>query len=190
VLCAEATAFTLCQLQTLCLKRSISCRERHDRIRRRFSPVRKRVPARSAKFADQLSDRPSSMAERFHQSLQTDSVAFVPLFRNLGSAAPNGVSIHLFGSTERPLKRLPPHHTLVNAVVAVCASKGRVRERPLARVEAVALVNEGCSLSLASWRFPTEDRKGTGWLEGGLDQRPAGYPLEVMPSNGCPHVES
>src|ERR1700692_473027 len=35
---------TRCQLQTLCLKRTISYRERHGRIRGRFTPVRKWVP--------------------------------------------------------------------------------------------------------------------------------------------------
>jgi hypothetical protein len=35
------------------------------------------------------------------------------------------------------------------------------------------------------------DKKPTvGWLEGGLDQRPEGYVLEVMPSNSCPYIQS
>jgi hypothetical protein len=36
------------------------------------------------------------------------------------------------------------------------------------------------------------NRKGMGWLEGdmGLDQRPEGYVLEVMPSNSCPYIQS
>ena len=62
------------------------------------------------------------MAERFHQPLQTDPVSLVPLLGNIGGAPPNGVSIHLFCTTERRLERLPSHHTLVNAVVRVCAS--------------------------------------------------------------------
>jgi hypothetical protein len=93
------------------------------------------------------------MAERFHQPLLTDPVSFVPLIGNIGSAPPNGVSIHLFGPTERRLKRLPSLHTLVDAVVGVCTSKGRVRERPLAGIEAIPLVNEGCGVSLPSPRF-------------------------------------
>src|SRR5260370_37121706 len=38
VLCAE-TRFHRCPVQALCLKRSISCRERHGRIHGRFTPV-------------------------------------------------------------------------------------------------------------------------------------------------------
>src|SRR5208282_1004798 len=145
------------QLQALCLKRAISCRKSHGRIHRRVMPVRKWVPARPTKFADQLPDRRPSTAKRFHQPLQTDPVSFVPLFGNIGGAPPNGVSIHLFGSTERRLKHLPSHDTLVNAVVRVCASKGRVWKRPLAGIETVALVNERCGVPLTSWCFAAED---------------------------------
>jgi hypothetical protein len=88
-------------------------------------------------------NRPTAMVQCLHQPIQTISISFVPLFGNIGSATQNGVSIHLFGSTERRLKRLPPHDPLVNAVVRVCASKGRIRKRPLAGIEAVALVDEG-----------------------------------------------
>jgi len=45
------------------------------------------------------------MVECLPQPLQTDPVSLIPLFGNPGSALPNGVSIHLFGSTECRLKR-------------------------------------------------------------------------------------
>src|SRR5579864_4333563 len=93
------------------------------------------------------------MAERFYQPLQTVSIPFVPLFGNIGGALPNGVSIHLFGSTECRLKRLPSHDTLVNTVVRVCAPQGRVGKRPLAGIEAVALVNKCYGVSLPSPPF-------------------------------------
>src|SRR5216683_1122388 len=92
---------------------------------RRMNPLqpmfRKWVPARPAKFADQLPDRRPSMAEPFHQLLQTDPVSLVPLLGNIGSAPPNGMSIHLFCPTERRLKRLPSHHTLVHTIIRVDA---------------------------------------------------------------------
>ena len=93
------------------------------------------------------------MVECLYQPLQTVSISFVPLFGNIGGAPPNGVSIHLFGSTERRLKLLPSHDTLVNAVVRVCASQGSVGKRPFAGIEAIPLVNEGCGVSLPSARF-------------------------------------
>src|SRR5271166_4018599 len=96
------------------------------------------------------------MVQRGHQLMQTVSISFVPLFGNIGGALPNGVSIHLFGPTERRLKRLPSHDTLVNTGVRVCAPQGRVRERPLAGIEAIPLVNEGCGVSLPSRCFPED----------------------------------
>jgi hypothetical protein len=97
------------------------------------------------------------MAERFHEPLQTDPVSLVPLVGNIGSAPPNGVSFHLFGPTERWLKRLPSRDTLVNAVVRVRTSQGRVGKRPLAGIEAVALVDECCGVPLASLCFSAEN---------------------------------
>ena len=74
-----------------------------------------------------------------HQLMQAASISFVPLFWNVGATLPDRTCIHLLGPTERRLKRLPYHDTLVRAVVRVRASKGRVGERPLAGIEAVAL---------------------------------------------------
>jgi hypothetical protein len=88
--------------------------------------------------------------------MQTFSISFVPLFGDISSAAPNGVSIHLFGSTERRLKRRPSRDTRVHTIVRVYASKGRAREGPLAGIEAVALINKGCGVSLPSRRFPED----------------------------------
>src|ERR1700692_3692165 len=156
-MCRKHGACTLCQLQTLCLERTIFCSKSHGRICGRFTPVRKWVPARPTKFADQLSHRLSSMAKRFHQSLLTVSISFVPLFRNRGRTPPNGVSIHLFGPTERRLKRVPFHHSLVDTVVRVYTTQWIVRERPLAGTEAVALVDEDCRISLTSLFLPVED---------------------------------
>ena len=147
-----------CQLQTLCLKRSISCRERHGRIRGRFTPVRKWVPARPAKFADQLPNRPTAMVQRLHQPIQTVSISFVPLFRNLGSTPPDGVRIHLFCSGQCWFECLPSRDTLVYTIVRVYTSERTVRETPLAGIEAVALVDEGCVVALASQGLATEDR--------------------------------
>src|SRR5205807_3809137 len=145
------------QLQTLRLKRSISCRARHGGIRRRFTPVWKWVPARATKFGDQLPNRPAAMVQCLHQSIQSVSILFVPLFRNLGSTPPDGVRIHLFYSGQCGFECLPPRDTLVHAVVCVYPSQGIVREAPLAGVEAVSLVNERCGVSLASLCFAEED---------------------------------
>ena len=65
-------------------------------------------------------------------------------------------SIHLFGSAQRWFKCLPSHDTLVNAIVRVYTSERTVRETPLAGIEAVALVDEGCGVSLPSRRFPED----------------------------------
>src|SRR5580704_602066 len=124
---------------------------------RRAPPTWERIPCRFAKGGDQLPNALAAIVERLDQPIQTVSISFVPLFRDLGRASPDGVSIHLFSPTECRLKSLPSHHTFVNAVVRVCASKGRVWKRPLAGIEAVALVNKGCSVSMASLRFPKED---------------------------------
>src|SRR5712692_1492779 len=80
------------------------CCERHGRIRGRFPPVRKWGSARPAKFTDQFPDRRPSTTERFHQPFQIDPAALIPLVGNLGSALPNGVSIHLLCPTECWLK--------------------------------------------------------------------------------------
>jgi hypothetical protein len=79
-LCVESPPHPRWQLQTLCLKLSIACRERHGRIRGQFTPVRKWVPVRPLKFGDQLPNRPTAMVERLHQPFQTFPVALVPLF--------------------------------------------------------------------------------------------------------------
>src|SRR5580704_6962008 len=92
------------------------------------------------------------MVECLHQPLQTDPVSLIPLFGNPGSALPNAVSIHLFGSTERRLKRLPSRDTLVHIVVCVHPSQGIIGETPFAGIEAIPLVNEGCGVSLLSPR--------------------------------------
>ena len=74
------------------------------------------------------------MVQCFHQLIQTVSIFFVPLFGNLRSTLPNGLSIHLFGSTERRLKRLPSRNRFVKRVVRVCAPQGRVAKCPLAGI--------------------------------------------------------
>src|SRR5208282_637724 len=89
--CAKGRRLQGRRLQTLSFKRSISCRERHDRIRGRFTPVRKWVPARPTKFGDQVPNRPTAMVQRLHQPIQTVSISFVPLFRNVGCTPPDGV---------------------------------------------------------------------------------------------------
>jgi hypothetical protein len=93
------------------------------------------------------------MVECLHQPLQTDPVSLIPLFGNPGSALPNAVSIHLFGSTERRLKRFPSRDTLVHIVVCVHPSQGIIGETPFAGIEAIPLVTEGCGVSLLSPRF-------------------------------------
>jgi hypothetical protein len=88
-----------------------------------------------------------------YQPIQAVSISFVPLFGDISSTPPNGVSIHLFGPSERRLELLPSHDTLVYTVVRVYTSQGIVRETPFAGIEAVALINEGCGVSLPCWRF-------------------------------------
>src|SRR5271169_3454130 len=135
-----------------------ACRERHGRIRGRFTPVRKWVPARPTKFADQLPNRPTAMVQHFHQPMQTVSISFVPLFRNLGRTTPDGVRIHLFCSGQCWFECLPSRHTLVYTIVRVYASERTVRESPFAGIEAVPLVDEGSVVSVASQGLATEDR--------------------------------
>jgi len=89
--------------------------------------------------------------------MQAVSISFVPLFGDIGSTPPNGVSIHLFGPTERRLKRLPSHHTLVYTVVRVYASQGIVWEAPFTGIEAVPLIDEGCVVALAPQDLAAED---------------------------------
>ena len=125
----------------------------------RVFPVRKRIPARLVKFADQFSDRRPSITKHFHQPLQTGPVPLVPLFRNLGRTPPDGVLIHLLCPGQCGFECLPSRDTLVDAIVRVDAAQRIVWEAPFAGIKAVPLVNEGCGVSLASWRFPTEDRK-------------------------------
>jgi hypothetical protein len=124
VLCAESPALAQVSV-TNAVPQAIDLLPQEARLNpRAIHAVRKWVPARPTKFADQLPDRSPSMAERVHQPFQTDPVTLVPLLGNVGSAPPNGVSIHLFGPAERRLKRLLPHHTLVNAFVRVCCLEG------------------------------------------------------------------
>src|SRR5208337_172441 len=135
-----------------------ACRERHGRIRGRFTPVRKWVPARPTKFADQLPNRPTTMVHRLHQPSQTVSISFVPLFRNRGRTPPDGVRIHLFCSGQCWFEYLPSHDALVNTIVRVYTSERTIRETPLAGIETVALVDEGSVVALGSQVLATENR--------------------------------
>ncbi len=80
------------------------------------------------------------MVQRLHQSVQAVSISFVPLFRNRGRTPPDGVRIHLFCSSQCRFECVPSCNALVYTIVRVYTSERTVRKRPLAGVEAVALV--------------------------------------------------
>jgi hypothetical protein len=98
------------------------------------------------------------MVQHLHQPMQTVSISFVPLFRNLDRTPPDGVRIHLFRSGQCWFERLPSGDTLVYTIVRVYTSERTVRETPLAGIEAVALVDEGSGVPLASLGFAAENR--------------------------------
>jgi hypothetical protein len=98
------------------------------------------------------------MAERFYKPLQTVSISFVPLFRNLGRTPPDGVGIHLFCSGQCWFECLPATDTLVHTIVRVYTSERTVRETPFTAIETVALIDEGSVVALASQGLATEDR--------------------------------
>jgi hypothetical protein len=97
------------------------------------------------------------MVQCFHQSMQAVSISFVPLFRDRGRTPPDGVRIHLFCSGQYRFECFPSRDTLVHTIVCVYASKGKVRKRPLAGVEAVALVDESSVVSAAAPGFAADD---------------------------------
>jgi hypothetical protein len=71
VLSAERSSLTArSQLQMLSLKRRISCRPRHGRIRGRFTPTRKRIPVRPAKLGDQIPNRRTATLQCLYQPIQ------------------------------------------------------------------------------------------------------------------------
>jgi hypothetical protein len=97
------------------------------------------------------------MVQRLYQPMQTVSISFVPLLRDLSRTPPHGVRIHLFCSGQCWFECLPSRHTLVYTIVRVYASERTVRESPFAGIEAVALVDEGSVVSVASQGLATED---------------------------------
>src|ERR1700727_1086530 len=119
------------------MPQAISYGVRCGRIRCRFTPVRKWVPARPTKFGDQPLKRPTAMVQCLNQPMQTVSISFVPLFRDLDRAPPNGVRIHLFCSGQCWFECVPPGDTLVYTIVRVYPSERTVRKTPLAGIEAV-----------------------------------------------------
>ena len=128
VLCRERGTLR-CQLQTLCLQRSIACCKRHGRICGRFTPVRKRVSARSSKFRDQLPNLPDGddamppPTDLGHLDLLRTTLRE---YRQRTARWCPHPSLLLSLSTGSNASH--PIDTLVNAVVRICASQGRVRE--------------------------------------------------------------
>src|ERR1700733_3545145 len=98
------------------------------------------------------------MVQHLHQPMQTVSISFVPLFRNLNRTMPDGVRIHLLCSGQCWFESLPSRDTLVYTIVRVYTSERTVRETPLAGIEAVALVDKGSVEALASQGLAIEDR--------------------------------
>src|ERR1700721_684134 len=97
------------------------------------------------------------MVQHLHQAMQTISISFIPLFGNLGRTPPDPVHIRLFCSGQYGFECLPSRDTLVNAVVCVHPSQRIIGETPLAGIEAVALVDEDCCISLTSLFLSVED---------------------------------
>jgi hypothetical protein len=89
--------------------------------------------------------------------MQAVSISFVPLFRNRGRTPPDGVRVHLLCPGQSGFERLPSRDTLVHTVVCVHPSQGIIGETPLAGIEAVALVDEACCISLTSLFLPVEN---------------------------------
>jgi hypothetical protein len=99
---------------------------------RRAPPTWERIPCRFAKGDDQLPNALATIVERLDQPIQTVSISFVLLFRNLGRTAPDGVRIHLLCSGQGGFEHLPSRDTLVYTIVRVYTSERTIRETPLA----------------------------------------------------------
>jgi hypothetical protein len=125
---------------------------------RRAPPTGERIPYRFAKGGDQLPNALAAILERLDQPIQTVSISFVLLFRNLGRTTPDSVRIHLFCSGQGGFEYLPSRDTLVYTIVRVYTSERTIRETPLAGIETVALVDEGSVVALASQDLAKKDR--------------------------------
>src|SRR6266568_8312429 len=74
--------------------------------------------------------------------MQCLGVVFIPCFGYAAGTLLNLVKAHILSAIEGRLKAAPSGHTYIRSVVGVDAAQWRVGKRPLAGIEAIAVVNE------------------------------------------------
>ena len=84
-------------------------------------------------------------------------VVAVPLGWNRIGTAPEVDDVAIFGLCESRLKRFPTGDVCINAVPSIDAAQGRIRKVPLARIEAISLIDKTGRV-FASTRLANEDR--------------------------------
>src|SRR5882672_10806341 len=65
-----------------------------------------------------------------------------PFLRHPLGESPKVCAVDLLCPAQDRFKRLPPRHLLIDEIVAVHTSQGRIGKVPLRAIEAIALVNE------------------------------------------------
>lgn len=102
-----------------------------------------------AKCRNQGANCGTADIERFDQTIEASSVKLVPLCRDFCGNAPNQIDVHLFSACECRLERIPTLDVLIYRVPRVHSPERRVGKAPLARIEAIALIDENCFIAEA-----------------------------------------
>src|SRR5580658_5149885 len=122
----------------------------------RRAPIWEWFAIRSAKRLNQLPHPASPSEELLHQPLDRTQVAAVPLRWNLLRNCPKPVRLKPLDARQPRLKAAPTRHARVHLVARKHAPQRRIREAPLACIEAVPLVDEDRAV-LALARSPLKD---------------------------------
>src|SRR5579862_625876 len=115
------------------------------------------VTARSSERCNQVSDRAAPLVEILDEPVQATVIRLVPFLWNLSCDSPDLLNLNSLRTAECRLERIPVRDVLVNAVSGVDSAQRRVRKTPLARVETIALVDEGSEVSVRALCFSRED---------------------------------
>src|SRR6185437_4035443 len=113
----------------------------HDHTLRR-APIWEWLAIRITKRLDQLPNSASPREQLLHQPLDHAQVAAVPFRRNLFCNCPQPPRFKLLDPRQPGLEACPACHASVDLVPWEHSPQRRVRKVPLARVEAVSLVDE------------------------------------------------
>jgi hypothetical protein len=101
-------------------------------------------------LSNQIANDGPSTVKRLDQAMEPATIEFVPLWRNSASNSPDVIHTQPFSPRERRLEGIPASDVPVDTIPGVHSPQRRVRETPLARIEAISLVDESCGEASAT----------------------------------------